>query len=324
MTDASILLSSTDLGSLATALSSGSALFLPSSAQRFAGLFDETRLRAVLSRMHANTSGSGPSFGAMIADPLGDGLMHAESILGRPDLVDSATGDDPIDAVLRAGHTICATDIASHDDALTGSLSEFRHALACPCDVRFNAYLSPTGATTRMHTDVRISTSLQLSGRKRWRYQQRAATILPNSAAQIDRWGDVHWMNPLANAGPPIPTPSPADLKEVTLGPGDLLSVPAGAWHEVVTEERGLALNLSIRPTPMSRILHALLDGTLGASPSWRQGLPILSGDHCSDPVPAEVRTRLLARLAELRTWIDEFDPEGDDFLRLWRALLDA
>ncbi len=320
MIDASKLLSSTELGSLATALDSGSALYLPGSAQRFAGLFDESRLRAVLSRMGDNTSGSGPSFGVMIADPLGDGLMHAESI---SDLAGNGP-DDPIDVALGCGHTICATDIAGFDDALESSLGKIRRALACPGDLRFNAYLSPTGAKTRMHTDVRISTSLQLSGRKRWRYQRQAAVALPRSAAQIDRWGEVHWMNPLANAGPPIPRPIPAEIEEVTLGPGDLLSVPAGAWHEVITEEHGLALNLSIRPTPMTRILSALIDGSLGASESWQRGLPILSADHRDGPLPAEVRARLLARLAELRTWIDELDPEADELLGLWRALIDA
>ncbi|MCA9660637.1 MAG: hypothetical protein KC486_20010, partial [Myxococcales bacterium] len=236
-------------GALVAALRGQRSLHLPGAPGRFAGLFDVARLRAVLAAIDASPRPRQSSYGAVVRDPLGDGLTHTEA------LVPAVAGEpDPIDAVLAAGQTICATHIAPHDGALAAALAEIAASLACPGDLRFNAYLSPAGAQTPWHTDVRISTSIQLTGRKRWRFQRRSAAVFPPSNAQLDRWGDVHWMNPLAAAGEPLPPPDPEMCETATLGPGDMITVPAGAWHEVVTEEDALALNLSIRPAPMTAL----------------------------------------------------------------------
>jgi hypothetical protein len=309
-----------DYGALVAAFRGGRSLYLQGTPERFAGLFDVARLRAVLAAIDASPRPRLSSYGAVLRDPLGDGLTHTEAL--RPAV---AGAPDPIDAVLAAGQTICATHIAPHDGALAAALAEIAGSLACPGDLRFNAYLSPAGAQTPWHTDVRISTSLQLSGRKRWRFQRRSAAVFPASNAQLDRWGEAHWMNPLAATGEPPPPPDRAVCETVTLAPGDMITVPAGAWHEVVTEEDALALNLSIRPTPMTAIARRLIDHLFGDAPAWRQGAPILGADaRGGDGAPAEVRDYIAARVEELRARLDALDPGGAEVTELWRALLGA
>lgn len=303
------LIGEAECASLLAAMSAGEAYLVRGTPDRFAGLFDEERLREALARIAAAPEPGGPRFGALVRDPLGDGLTFTEA-------VDVAA----IDGALAAGHTICATDIAPADPALAEALAGFRRSIACAGDLRFNAYLSPSGARTALHTDVRISTSLQLSGRKRWRFQRRAARAYPPANAQIDRFGDVHWMNPVASAGEPLPPPERAELEEVVLAPGDLLSVPAGAWHEVVTEERGLGLNLSVRPAPIATILHLLIDAAFAESGPWRSGLPIVA--RSADGVPPTIALTLGARVDELRRWLNDLDPAGTEVAALWGALV--
>lgn len=296
---------------LLAALRAGEACLVRGEPTRFAGLFDEPRFRAALARMSA-AAPDHARFGAVVRDPMGDGLTFTEAI-------DVAAIDD----VLASGHSICATDIGPHDPDLADALRSLARSLACPADLRFNAYLSPTGARTAMHTDVRISTTLQLTGRKRWRYQRRPAMVFPPSNAQLDRFGDVHWMTPVAGATPPLPPPDRHALAEVVLGPGDLLSVPAGAWHEVFTEEHALALNLSIRPTPVPHVVQALIEAAFAGDEAWRRGLPLLGPAARGAGVPAAVQECLRARLVELRAWIDRLDPAGPEVAALWRALVD-
>ncbi|MEZ4450582.1 MAG: cupin domain-containing protein [Nannocystaceae bacterium] len=303
------LLGEAECASLIAAMSAGEAHLVRGAADRFDGLFDEARLRGALARIAAAPEPGGPRFGALVRDPLGDGLTFTEALEVAA-----------IDEALAAGHTICATDVAPADPALAEALAELQRSIACAGDLRFNAYLSPTGARTALHTDVRISTSLQLSGRKRWRFQRRAASAYPLSNAQIDRFGDVHWMNPIAGAGEPLPPPDRAELEEVVLAPGDLLSVPAGAWHEVVTEERGLGLNLSVRPTNIAALLHLLIDAAFAGSGPWRSGLPIVA--RSADGVPPAIARTVGARVDELRRWLEGLDPAGDEVAALWRSLV--
>ncbi len=298
---------------LVAAMSAGEAIVLRGEAGRFAGLFDEPRLRAALARMAAAMPPGARRFGAVIRDPLGDGLTFTESI-----------EVEGVEAALAAGHTICATDVAPFDADLDAALAEIAASFAAAADLRFNAYLSPAGARTPLHTDVRISTSLQLAGRKRWRYARRAAVAYPRANAQIDRFGDVHWMNPVAGAGATIPAPAPGDLHEVDLDAGDLICVPAGAWHEVLTLDHGLGLNLSVRPTPFAELVHLLVDAAFAGDGAWRSGLPLLPRDAVAlggEDVPSAVASTFAARVAELRAWLDRLDPAGPEVAALWRAL---
>jgi hypothetical protein len=222
---------------LVSAISRCESCWLPGPSARVEGLYDRERLVGALARARAGSCQT--TFGAITVDPLGDGLAFPEPL-----------EVDEIDARLARGQTICVTALSNCDPELEAIARAIERELDGIGEARFNAYLSPAGARTPFHTDVRASTSLQLSGRKRWRYQPTPATSRPRSQAQLDRFGDTQWMNPLLSQGPPPPPPDPAKLEEVTLSAGDLLCVPPGAWHEVVTEEEGLALNLSVRLHP--------------------------------------------------------------------------
>lgn len=307
------LVGEADAAALLAAMSAREAIVLRGEPGRFVGLFDEPRLRAALARMEADAPTGARRFGAVIRDPLGDGLTFTESI-----------AVDEIDAVLAAGHTICATDVGPFDADLDAALAELAASFAAAADLRFNAYLSPVGARTPLHTDVRISTSLQLAGRKRWRFARRPAVAFPRANAQIDRFGDVHWMNPVAGAGATIPAPAPGDLHEVVLEAGDLICVPAGAWHEVLTLDHGLGLNLSVRPNPIADLVHLLVDAAFAGDGGWRSGLPLTGRDDADTGVPPAVAQVFAARLAELRAWLDRLDPAGPEVAALWASVTRA
>jgi hypothetical protein len=302
------LIAPAEVATFVTTLSRCEAVALRGEPTRFAGLFDEARFRAAILRAQCAARSSTFQLAALECDPLGDGLTFSTMI-----------GADEVDAALERGQTVCATDVSAGDEALSALARRLNRELGCAGSVRFNGYWSPAGALTRLHTDVRISTTLQLSGHKTWRYQRRPAFRWPTSNAQIDRFGDAVALIP-SRVQPP-PPPACRDLEEITLGPGDLLSVPAGAWHSVRAEERALALNLSIRPLPLPAVIALLIDRALGSSESWRAGLPLAAGEPGAIVPPSPVRDCLRTGLGELRAFLDHFDVAGADASELWQLL---
>ncbi|MCH9680233.1 MAG: cupin domain-containing protein [Deltaproteobacteria bacterium] len=289
-------------GALVDALNDNRAWLLPGDASRFDGLFDDARFRTALQAC----AGRNNAFGAVMGDQFGDGLTFAEPI-----------AVDAVDDHLARAHTICATNISAFDEELAAATRQMASSLGGLGRIRFNAYRSPEGAHTPMHTDVRASISIQLQGTKRWRYQTKPSRPYPESNAQIDRWGDVVWMKPVAGVKPPA-APVDAQLAEVVLGPGDLLCVPAGAWHEVMTEREGLALNLSVRPTSAIELFPMLVARAFGPREHWRQGVPLTAGAEPGSSVPDEVVRHVRERVAELAEWAN-----GLDAAQLARALWD-
>ncbi len=89
------------------------------------------------------------------------------------------------------------------------------------------------GAVTRLHFDQVDNLFLQLSGRKTFRIFD------PAQATHLDPYPLHHPLDRSARAELRAPGRSPrlsgAVGAEVTLGPGDLLYLPAYWWHEVVT-----------------------------------------------------------------------------------------
>jgi len=63
-----------------------------------------------------------------------------------------------------------------------------------------------------------------------------------------------------------------SELLEVTLEPGDLLCLPAGAWHSAQAKEYSLALNISIKPYDYVSIFMNLIDQKFLSDPEWRGG----------------------------------------------------
>jgi len=93
------------------------------------------------------------------------------------------------------------------------------------------SWIGPAGSSTGLHHDYLDNVAVQVMGRKRWRLA-RPGTVerLGAVSPKYDPWAvlascSVHQ---LAEQGA-----AAQDLFETETGPGDVLHVPAGWWHEV-------------------------------------------------------------------------------------------
>lgn len=167
---------------------------VPGDAQKFAGLFDWSRLNLLL-------------------DSCGDGFrMH---------LVDAEVNDyftraslTEVQRRLRQGATLVLAEIDRQDPVL----GRFLDALSAELGINtfLNLYLSsPQRPGFPLHYDTHDFLILQISGYKDWAlYPPTLADPLPSQ-----------------NARDQPPPPESARLPLVQLAPGDLLYVPKGTWH---------------------------------------------------------------------------------------------
>jgi lysine-specific demethylase 8 len=93
------------------------------------------------------------------------------------------------------------------------------------------SWIGPAGATTGLHHDYLDNLAVQVLGTKRWRLVrpgvvERSGAIAP----KYDAWARLSSVGAEELAGT---SPHENDFFFVDLGPGDVLHLPAGWWHEV-------------------------------------------------------------------------------------------
>jgi ribosomal protein L16 Arg81 hydroxylase len=190
--------------------------------------------------------------------------------------------------LLRAGATLCASQIETRVPALAPLLAAIKRQLGYPGKVYFNAYLSPPDVGFNWHFDARIASTLQIEGTKLWRFSNRPAVPWPRSNGALRASGTGEYTDPLVQqlesmgfwqAGkenPGIPFDE-NDTSEVNLEPGDLLILPAGVWHDARGGAAGsLALNMSFAASSYTLLVRSLLDAILTPDPRWRGPSPLL------------------------------------------------
>ena len=208
--------------------------------------------------------------------------------------------------LLTAGATICITNIHMADPALARWAQALRTQLNFSGTVGVNCYVSPDGAGLPMHYDRRVATTLQIAGRKRWTFSTEAARPWPDANATFK---DGQIVSAAADPGTP-----PADMtfRTVELSPGDLLCLPAGAWHSARGIGVSLALNVYFAPRNLFDQLAPLLLEFAAANGQWRGGPPATFGaidGEMPPPVAAYMRARLDEFYTQARAIIDT--PEG-------------
>jgi len=224
---------------------------------KFDHIFGWERLRQAIAR---GKSLSGTSYNIKAA------FTHGEEVGDAQRMLDAEPGQ--IGELLDKGATICITDIHLADPVLAQWAQAVRAQLNFTGLVGVNCYVSPDGSGLPTHYDKRVATSIQISGKKYWRYSLESAKPWPLENAVYQPASD-------GAIDPAIGT-SPAKMAfgEVVLEAGDLLCLPAGAWHAARGIGHSLALNVYFSPQNFIHQLAPLIQHLAVQSGSWRGGPP--------------------------------------------------
>lgn len=225
-------------------------------------------------------------------------------------------------AEYEAGHTICASSIHVGDPALGAFAAELKAQLWFPGHVAVHAYLSPprTGFSF-LHFDARIATAVQLEGRKKWRFADRASVPWPVHNGSIDDAGDISWQVPPTAWEQALRPERNLEWTDVILEPGDFICLPAGTLHQAeATDEPSLSLNINFSYRGFLGFITELLGSRLSSSSSWRNAPPAPSTAAArSGTFPATVSAFIRARLQEARAELDAIDAEIAEAAVLWQ-----
>jgi ribosomal protein L16 Arg81 hydroxylase len=197
-----------------------------------------------------------------------------------------------VESLFKSGATICVTNIHMADPDLARWAQTLRSQLNFAGTVGVNCYLSPDGAGLSTHYDQRVVTNIQIAGRKRWRYSTQAAKPWPDNNA-VYQEGKVE-----SGGVDPGTLPSDMEFREVEMKPGDLLCLPAGAWHSAKAVGESLAINVYFQPRNFMEQLIPLLQSFAVANGDWRAGTPP-SLDKVQGEMPKVVVEYLRERLDE-------------------------
>lgn len=198
-----------------------------------------------------------------------------------------------VDSLYKSGATICITNIHMADPDLARWAQTIRTQLNFSGTVGVNCYLSPDGAGLSTHYDARVVTNLQIAGKKRWRYSTEGAKRWPDHNA-VYRDGKAE-----AVGADPGKSPPDMEFREVEMKPGDLLCLPAGAWHSAqAAGGESLAVNVYFQPQNFLEQLIPLLKSFAASNGDWRAGTPV-SLDKVNGEMPQAVSGYMRERLEE-------------------------
>jgi hypothetical protein len=115
-----------------------------------------------------------------------------------------------------------------------------------------------------MHFDKRVATTLQIAGKKRWKFSTTPAKAWPDHNG-LYKDGRVEPVGPDNGK-----LPDEMEFREVELSPGDLLCLPAGAWHAARGVGFSLALNIYFAPRNLFDSLAPLFQEFAASNEKWR------------------------------------------------------
>ena len=267
---------------------------------KFAQIFSWEKLRLALARGRSLTD---PRFNLMASYAGGERDGSSKSLF--PCSIDE-TGN-----LLNKGATICITNIHMADPGLAQWARAVRSQLNFSGTVGANCYISPEGGGLPMHYDRRVATSIQIAGSKRWLYSTKAAKPWPDNNA-VFRDGRAEPADIDVGTLPPD-----LEIHEVNLQAGDLLCLPAGAWHAAKGIGVSLAINLYFAPRNFYTLLAPVLHDFAAADGNWRGGPPA-GLDPITGDIPDPSKAYIRERLTDLRDQIDSMLQSPDDIKLPW------
>jgi ribosomal protein L16 Arg81 hydroxylase/catechol 2,3-dioxygenase-like lactoylglutathione lyase family enzyme len=288
------------------------SLHIPGSPEKFHHLFS----REDFSRAAAHQAAKGITIRASFDS------VHKEDGVG----VHTAIRAEEIDDYFNRGASICADPIDRGDPALAAYAAIIAGQLQYTGHVSVKAYLSPDGCGFNTHFDTGIATTLQIEGKKRWRFSLNPARPFPRSNALVTSDRQIRFVDRLPSSVESwerVQPPDESAFQEVILEPGDVLCLPAGVWHNAKAIGSSLAINLSFQAVNFFDFLEPLIKGRLLENAEWRRGVPasIFDPEKASDNshLPASVADFFQKRLTELNRLVDEIHLNPDILADAWR-----
>jgi hypothetical protein len=220
--------------------------------------------------------------------------------------------------LLNSGATICITNIHMADGDLARWAQAIRGQLHFTGTVGVNCYVSPDGAGLPMHYDRRVATTLQIAGKKRWIFSTTPSKGWPGTNGL---YKDKRIEPQEAADGK---RPDELELREVELNPGDLLCLPAGAWHAARGVGFSLALNIYFAPRNLFDQLAPLFMEYAASNENWRGGPPV-EVESIQGKMPSVVSEYLRVRLDEFHQTIGKMLEQPDTLSSTWlNSLMDS
>lgn len=216
-----------------------------------------------------------------------------------------------VEELFQTGATICITNIHMTDPCLARWAQAIRTQLNFTGTVGVNCYISPDGSGLSTHYDKRVATTLQIAGKKRWKFSTEPAKAWPNHNA-VYQEGNVEPIGVDHGNLPPD-----MEFREVELNPGDLLCLPAGVWHSAQAVGESLAINLYFQPRNFLDQLIPMLQHFALSDKNWRAGPPVTL-EEVRGEMPKVVSAYIQERLDEFRKMALEVLGDSDALTESW------
>lgn len=285
---------------------------------KFTGLFSLERFVACLDAMRAwSSDGSHAAAGSSVHQRAPAPMVRASFDHGR-----TSIKIEPAYAMTfyRAGATLCVDGLASVDALLANVARAVRQELSFVGPLDFRGYLSADGQGFDLHFDARVATTLQIEGSKTWTFSNELALEWPAYQVMTSEDGSLVPDRELQDWEKRYRRPEHCTFEQVTLQPGDVLCLPAGAWHSAQAIGKSLAVNMAFGHSGgVWRVLNAVLTRRLGREGKWREPLPLVSADRTNDgEVPDSVRQFFDSRVHELIAMLGKLATDPHAINTLW------
>lgn len=262
------------------------ALYSPGSPERVKPIFDLQRFFQAAESVSPMPGRRQPYFKAGSTDAEGN---HVEAMLQPSQLR----------AALDGGRTVQAERIDSADPQLRALMLALKEQLCVAAEVDAAAFLSPPDHGYGLHYDAVTMFVVQLEGQKRWWHSETPAVE-----------------HPLQNRVPTAEERAHLGLDDLplterVLSPGDVLYLPAGAWHRARAVGQSLHLSLTIRTARPFPLIADLLMRQLVDDSAWRHIPNFLAQGRPLEALRSEVEAFFAGRLNELKAAVDRLSPSA-------------